>query len=224
MPRSRRPTIAREQECQHRNDGLPGSPVAMQTSEAVGEKEARVRAAVQHLDAASGALARASRLLVPGPHRGEMSSRGAARGRARQRGDREGHPGHELRTDAAAFLDGVEAANALMQNPPDDGNIYRPLAPTPSEERTCPWCAETMKAAAVICRFCSRDAQVQPDAGSSNRHLRRPRSCSIGSAPRPPTAQPGSTIVFYWRLTAERPRRASRPGRFVRSPAAAFPT
>ena len=31
-----------------------------------------------------------------------------------------------------------------------------------SEERTCPWCAETIKAAAVICRFCGRDIQAQP--------------------------------------------------------------
>jgi tetratricopeptide (TPR) repeat protein len=89
----------------------------------------------------------------------------------------------------AAFVDGVNQANALIQNPPDEGNIYRPrakqtgggivppgaspsglVAPDAatgpqSDERTCPWCAETIKAAAVICRFCGRDVDMQPNVG-----------------------------------------------------------
>ena len=79
----------------------------------------------------------------------------------------------------AAFLEGVNQANALMQNPPDEGNIYRPPANKPasgivlpdaasaaqSDERVCPWCAETIKAAAVICRFCGRDVDMQANAG-----------------------------------------------------------
>jgi tetratricopeptide (TPR) repeat protein len=65
----------------------------------------------------------------------------------------------------AAFLQGIEEANALIQDPAGDGNIYRPAAVVQSGERTCPWCAETIKAAAVICRFCGRDVDVQPNAG-----------------------------------------------------------
>ena len=61
----------------------------------------------------------------------------------------------------AAFIDGVNQANAFMQDPQDDGNIYKAL---PSETRTCPWCAETTKAAAVICRFCGREVQAQSSA------------------------------------------------------------
>ena len=64
-----------------------------------------------------------------------------------------------------AFLQGIEEANGLMQNPPDEANIYLPGVAAQSDERTCPWCAETIKAAAVICRFCNRDVQVQPNAG-----------------------------------------------------------
>ncbi len=65
----------------------------------------------------------------------------------------------------AAFLRGIDEANGLMQNPPDEGNIYRPGVAAEPDERTCPWCAETIKAAAVICRFCGRDVEMQANAG-----------------------------------------------------------
>jgi tetratricopeptide (TPR) repeat protein len=64
----------------------------------------------------------------------------------------------------AAFIEGVRESNVLMQNPfPEGGNIYTPPPSAQSAERTCPWCAETIKAAAVICRFCGRDVQPQPN-------------------------------------------------------------
>jgi hypothetical protein len=59
----------------------------------------------------------------------------------------------------AGFIDGADEANALMQAPPEGGNIYTPL---PLVDRTCPWCAETIKMAAIICRYCGRDVQAQP--------------------------------------------------------------
>lgn len=61
----------------------------------------------------------------------------------------------------AAFVDGVQESNALMQEPSvQGGNIY---TPPPATERTCPWCAETIKAEAVICRFCGRSVQEPPN-------------------------------------------------------------
>ena len=68
----------------------------------------------------------------------------------------------------AAFLQGIDEANGLMQNPPDEGNIYTPRVAAQSDERTCPWCAETIKAAAVIRRFCNRDVQSSPTRASWN--------------------------------------------------------
>jgi len=62
------------------------------------------------------------------------------------------------------FLDGVNETNELLKKSPEGGNIYAPPPPAQSDERTCPWCAETIKAAAVICRFCNREVEVGPDA------------------------------------------------------------
>ena len=56
----------------------------------------------------------------------------------------------------AGFIEGINQSNQLMKQPMD-GNIYRPAAAATADERTCPWCAETIKSAARICRFCNRD-------------------------------------------------------------------
>jgi hypothetical protein len=66
----------------------------------------------------------------------------------------------------ARFIQGVKESNELMEDPgPEEGDIYTPAPPT---ERTCPWCAETIKAAAVLCRFCGRDVEPLSNAGQSN--------------------------------------------------------
>jgi hypothetical protein len=66
----------------------------------------------------------------------------------------------------AGFVEGIEEVNTILKDPfPEAGNIYSPPPPT---ERTCPWCAETIKVAAVVCRFCGRDVQTQPGVDPSS--------------------------------------------------------
>jgi len=63
----------------------------------------------------------------------------------------------------AGFLEGVRETNILMQNPFSEGEIiYAPPPSLQSEDRACPWCAETIKAAAVICRFCGHNVRAGP--------------------------------------------------------------
>jgi len=80
---------------------------------------------------------------------------------------------HILRTNfgptPSAFVESLQAANLAIQG---DifvygeegflGHVYAPPRPAEAAERACPWCAETIKAAAVICRFCGRDVAVAP--------------------------------------------------------------
>ena len=76
---------------------------------------------------------------------------------------------HMLRTTLgptpAGFVEGVTVVDAAIQADifayGEEGFVGHVYSPSTSvvEERTCPWCAETIKAAAIICRFCGRDVQ-----------------------------------------------------------------
>jgi hypothetical protein len=71
--------------------------------------------------------------------------------------------------EGAALSERLKAYNesqaARAQAGSDPGAGQPTATPPPSaqpDERTCPWCAETIKAAAVICRFCGRDIPSTP--------------------------------------------------------------
>ena len=159
---------ARSKIAQHQNDGAPGTPIAIRnfTKWAEQAEQAFVPLYRAFDQACTAARDNAAQLLSSDPLRAEMVlEMSVSEDVLDNVATAKAILGASSGPTPAAFLRGVEAANALMQNPPDDGNIYQPLAPTPSDERTCPWCAETIKAAAVICRFCGRDLQVSPKVG-----------------------------------------------------------
>lgn len=160
---------ARRKIAEHQNDGLPGTPIAIRNFTSWAEDAeaefdplhgafqeactsardtaARFVAAADGKDEAEVQLA----LLIPDDVYDEVAS---------VKWILRAHYG----AGTSDFIEGVEETNRSIQHPPDDGNVYTPLPQAEPEERTCPWCAETIKAAAIICRFCGRDVQVAPDA------------------------------------------------------------
>ena len=162
---------ARRKIAEHQNDGLPGTPIAIRNftswaEEAEGEFDPLYRA---FDEAYSSARDTAASLLAAAETEHEAETvlmlkldESVLDNVATVKAILRATYGHT----PAAFVQGVEESNELMQTASDDGNIYTPLATAQSDERACPWCAETIKAAAVICRFCGRDVQVQPNAGS----------------------------------------------------------
>lgn len=160
---------ARAKIAQHQNDGLPGTPIAIRNFTNWAEEAEREFARLHggFAEACASARDTAANFLAAQTERdpevvlmmsvsGDVLDNVATAKAILSAG---------YGPTPAAFMKGVQESNELMQTPLDEGNIYRPPAPAQSDERTCPWCAETIKAAAVICRFCNRDVQSQPNAG-----------------------------------------------------------
>jgi hypothetical protein len=161
---------ARSKIAEHRNDGLPGTPIAIRNFTSWAEEAEREFASLHRTfaEACSNARETAASFLAAGDNEQQAEvvlmlklDKSVLDNVATVKAILHANYG----ANPAAFIQGVQESNQLMENPTDDGNIFRPLAAAQSDERTCPWCAETIKAAAVICRFCGRDVQVQPNAG-----------------------------------------------------------
>jgi hypothetical protein len=159
---------ARRKIAEHQNDGLPGTPIAIRNFAGWAEKaeaefvplyDAFQTACANACDTAASFIAAAqdedeaemtlALLLDDDPYDEIASVKWILRA--------------DYGAGASEFIEGVQETNRLMQTPPDEGNIYTPLPQLKPKERACPWCAETIKAAAVICRFCGHDVRVVPD-------------------------------------------------------------
>lgn len=71
--------------------------------------------------------------------------------------------GASLGPTPAAFLRGIDEANAFMEDPSHTFVVYSPGGEAEPEERPCPACAKTIKSADVFCRYCGAAAQAQPN-------------------------------------------------------------
>jgi hypothetical protein len=160
---------ARRKIAEHQNDGLPGTPIAIRnfTSWAEAGEAEFVPLYGAFQETCGGACDTAARFIAAGRDE-DQAEMTLALLFDDDRYDEVASVKWILRANygagAGEFIEGVEETNGLMQNPPDEGNIYTPLPQPEPEERSCPWCAETIKAAAVICRFCGHDVRVVPDA------------------------------------------------------------
>jgi hypothetical protein len=159
----------RSQIAEHQHDGLPGTPIAIRSFTNDAERaEAEFAPLYRAFAQACATAADAAAQLIAAAGSIELADQAAFDFIDAEPWPRISTAKAILRShhgpSPEAFVASIEETNAIIRDDgPKDGVLYVPPPPEQSDERTCPWCAETIKAAAVICRYCGRDVQVQPN-------------------------------------------------------------
>lgn len=72
-------------------------------------------------------------------------------------------PERKAEEDARQAARDAALAQLVANTTAAQGAASQGAAPPAGDTRDCPWCAETIKAAARVCRFCNRDVEpIEP--------------------------------------------------------------
>jgi hypothetical protein len=161
---------ARRKIAEHQYDGLPGTPTAIRNFAAYAEQAERdftpLYEAFEQACAVARDTAAALRASSPGFGGELLLSTAADDAVLDQVATVKGILGATYGPTPAAFIEGVNRANELMQNPPDEGNIFHPPLPAAApDEHTCPSCSAPVDGAAMICQACGADLRARSAAG-----------------------------------------------------------
>ena len=141
---------ARGEIAKHQDDGLPGTPMAIRNFTRFAEEAEHQLVALHQTFEEKCCAARdtAAQLLASTSesHAEMLLAMTVPKETLDQVATAKGILGATYGPTPGAFLQGVDRANELMQHPPDEGNIYRPLGAAESDALTSPWSAETINA------------------------------------------------------------------------------